>query len=68
MKNYSSKAFQLKMYLKTSLWLTKARWNLILQATVWRETLEGANFGEFGEKSSNRQFFNNQCFPYIKRL
>ena len=30
--------------------------------TVWRETLEGANIGEFGGKSSIRQFLNHQCF------
>ena len=36
--------------------------------TVWRETLEGANFGGFGGKSSNRQFLNHQCFSYTKRL
>ena len=34
-------------------------------STVWRETLEGANFGGFGGKSSNRQFLNHQCFSYI---
>ena len=31
-------------------------------ATVWRETLEGSNIGEFGEKSSNRQCLTHQCF------
>ena len=25
--------------------------------TVWRETLEGSNIGEFGEKPSIHQFF-----------
>ena len=35
------------------------------KSTVWRETLEGANFGGFGGKSSNRQFLNHQCFSYI---
>ena len=31
--------------------------------TVRRETLEGSNIGEFGEKPSIRQFLNCQCFP-----
>ena len=30
--------------------------------TVRRETLEGSNIGEFGEKPSIRQFLNHQCF------
>ena len=33
--------------------------------TVRRETLEGCNIDEFGEKSSIRQFLNHQCFPII---
>ena len=31
--------------------------------TVQKETLEGSNIGEFGEKPSIHQFLNHQCFP-----
>ena len=31
--------------------------------TVRKETLEGSNIGDFGEKPSIRQFLNHQCFP-----
>ena len=33
--------------------------SLIVLLTIWRKTLEGANIGEFGEKSSNHQVFNH---------
>ena len=29
---------------------------------VWKKTLEGAGIAEFGEKSSNYQFFNHHYF------
>ena len=36
---------------------------LVTKCTVRRETLEGSNIGEFGEKPSIHQFLNHQCFP-----
>ena len=37
----------------------------VIEYTVWRETLEGFNFGEFGEKPFIHQFLNHQSFLYI---